>query len=192
MLGMMLCIPNAFATSTTNLLITDGNNHRVIEVDPITHNVIWQYGQSGVIGSGTNQLGYPCDAAKLMNGNVLIVDSSNSRVIEVRPEGVSGGTIVWQYGQTGVAGSEVNQLGFHCEAIRLANGNTMIADSGNHRVIEVKTTDYLNFTASSIIWQQGQTGVYGSGWNQLYSPRDVEEIRQGILNQAIVDRLLRN
>ncbi|MFH1963653.1 MAG: hypothetical protein ABIJ30_12435, partial [bacterium] len=50
MLGMMLCIPNAFATSTTNLLITDGNNHRVIEVDPITHNVIWQYGQSGVIG----------------------------------------------------------------------------------------------------------------------------------------------
>ena len=102
LMGIMMLVLGitqfAYATTTTNLLITDLANSRVIEVDPITHNVIWQYGQTGVYGTGTNQLSNPYEAAILRNGNILIADGSNSRVIEVRPTGTSGGTIVWQYG----------------------------------------------------------------------------------------------
>ncbi len=328
MLGLVVCLPKfADATPTTNLLIADESNHRMIEVDPITHNVIWQYGQTGVAGSRTNQLNLPHEATKLKNGNVLIVDSFNQRVIEVQPTGTSGGTIVYQYGQTGISGIGPNQLGvsmdvqklsngnilivdgsYHRvleiqptppaggsivweystgpglpfeaerlldgstliaiyggagkvirvtgnppttiwsydvdgnkdatqlingnilivnsdnhyvrevqpigtsggtivwqygqegipgsgtnrlrdpqEAIRLANGNTMIVDGYNHRVIEVKTSDYPNFTADSIVWQQGITGMWGGIWNLLYHPVDVEEIWQGILNQVLVE-----
>lgn len=167
-------------------LLTSDSSHEVIRITGSPSTTIWYYGQYGSPGSGTNQLNLPRDAIQLVNGNILITDSGNHRVIEVQPTGTSGGTIVWQYGQTGVSGSGVNQLYFPHEAIRLANGNTMIADRGNYRVIEVKTDDYPHWTSSSIVWQQGQTGVSGSGWNQLGDPCDVEEIWQGVLNQVIV------
>ncbi|MEK9148751.1 MAG: hypothetical protein AAB267_01750, partial [Candidatus Desantisbacteria bacterium] len=268
-----------------NVLTADTSNCRVIEVQPTGTSggtIVWQYGQTGVIGSGPNQLNTPLDVKKLDNGNVLIADDQNSRVIEVQPTGTSGGTIVWQYspignpieaerlpdgstliarygarqiirvagdpsvivwsytpedswgpynmesyghadvapltngnilitgqyashvielqptgtnggtvvwkyGQTGVSGSGTSQLNFPYEAIRLVNGNTMIVDSGNQRVIEVKTSDYPGWTAASIVWQQGQTGVSGSGWNQLNFPRDIEEISRGIFNQVVVE-----
>lgn len=167
-------------------LLTSDQYHEVIRITGSPSTTIWYYGQYGSPGSGTNQLNLPVDAIQLVNGNILITDRDNHRVIEVQPTGTSGGTIVWQYGQTGVLGSGVNQLRFPQEAIRLANGNTMIVDLFNHRVIEVKTDDYPHWTSSSIVWQQGQTGVPGSGWNQLEGPYDVEEIWQGVLNQVIV------
>lgn len=45
----------ALATPTTNTLIADTNNHRVIEVAP-DKSIIWQYGKTGVNGSGIDQL----------------------------------------------------------------------------------------------------------------------------------------
>jgi len=46
-------------------------------------------------------------------------------------------TIVWQYGQTGVAGNLFNQLNSPNSAELLANGHILIADENNNRVIEV-------------------------------------------------------
>lgn len=156
--GMMLSVSQmADATSTTNLLITDTLNRRIIEVNPLTHNIVWQYGQTGVWGTGTNQLSYPYEAIKLINGNVLIADTeSNHRVIEVQPAGTSGGTIVWQYGQTGVSGSGTNQLNYPDDVQKLDNGNVLIVDPNNSRVIEVQPT-YP--TGGSIVWQYNGTSA---------------------------------
>lgn len=165
---------------TDTYLITDYGNHRVIEVQatgPSGGNIIWQYGLTGSYGFRPNELNYPTDANRLICNTILISDWRNQRVIEVQPTGTFGGTIVWECSPaTGLT------LNGPREAIRMSNWNTLIVDSNAHRVIEVKTGDYPNFATASIVWQQGQTGVAGSGTNQLYSPVDVEEL--GIVNIA--------
>jgi len=121
-----------------NTLIADYRNHRVIEVNP-SREIIWQYG-TGIpdeYGSGVNELNFPTDAERLSNGDTLIVDAMNDRVIAVRtsdydPVRANNGfitrSIVWEY-----------ESNYPADAERLSNGNTLIAEAGNNRVIEVLT-----------------------------------------------------
>ena len=126
-------------------------------------------------------------ARRLPNGNTLIVDRRADFVIEVTP----AKRTVWRYGAMPDSlrpGSLVDP--FYAE--RLANGNTLIVDDrGGRRVIEVRTSDYdagapgLGYTADSIVWQYGQDGVAGIGWNQLASPRCAQRLPNG--NTVITD-----
>jgi hypothetical protein len=109
--------------------------------------ITWQYGMAGVPGAGANQLSAPVGVQMLSTGNVLITDQGNNRIIEVTPKGASGGTIVWQFPPLADA-SSAQALNSPNSAQRLANGNTLIADENNSRVIEVDTT-----TSGKIIWQ---------------------------------------
>lgn len=87
-IGLMIAIPSLTqATPGANVLITDNPNHQVIEVDPLTGNVVWEYG-------GTGTLNYPNEAIPLTNGNILIADTYNRRVIEVTSDTKQ---IVWSY-----------------------------------------------------------------------------------------------
>jgi len=95
--------------------------------------VIWQYGTSGANGSGDNQLNGPIMAFSLANGNVMIADRGNHRVIEVD----RNRQIIWQYGTSGASGSGDNQLSYPWVAFTLANGKMLIANYDDHRVIEV-------------------------------------------------------
>jgi outer membrane protein assembly factor BamB len=117
-------------------------DNRVMLVDS-NGKIVWQYGKFGVTGFGAGQLNTPVQNTYLPSGNVLITDQGNARIIEVRP---LDNTIVWQYGQNGVAGNGPNQLNSPNAAELLANGHILIADENNNRVIEVTHT-----TPSSII-----------------------------------------
>ena len=104
--------------------------------------IVWRYGQFGVTGSGPNELSVPVQDTFLPNGDVLITDQSNERIIEVKPSKTGvGGTIVWQYGTTGVAANpadpEANQLNNPNSAELLPNGHVLIADENDNRAIEV-------------------------------------------------------
>jgi outer membrane protein assembly factor BamB len=119
-------------------------DNRVILVDD-EGNILWQYGQAGVTGSGRNELNTPVFAVKLPNGpHYLIADQGNQRIIEVN----HGKQIVWQYGTTGVPGSGPNQLNNPNSAELLSNGDVLIADESNNRVIEVNH-------AKQIVWHYG-------------------------------------
>ena len=98
-----------------NLLITDRNNDRVIEVDPAGQ-VMWSY----------EQLTRPHNADRITNGNTMIANSEENQVIEVN----ASGEIVWSFG----AG---DALDWPRDADRLQNGNTLITDSRGNRVLEV-------------------------------------------------------
>ncbi len=111
-------------------------DNRVILVDQ-NDNIVWQYGQFGVTGFGPNQLNTPVANIALPNGHIVITDQGNQRVIEVRP---SDNTIVWQYGQNGVAGNSTNQLNIPNAAELLPNGHILISDENNNRAIEVTHT----------------------------------------------------
>jgi outer membrane protein assembly factor BamB len=126
-------------------------DNRTIVVDQ-TGNIVWQYGQAGVTGSGPNQLNVPVFAIQLPNHNIMIVDQGNNRVIEV---GKSTKPIVWSYPTAAGVGSLNNPNSVEL----LTNGNVLIADENNNRVIEVTR-------AGQIVWQ------YGSGDPAITLPLD--------------------
>jgi len=109
-------------------------DNRVILVDP-RGNIIWQYGQFGVTGSGPNQLNTPVANTYLPqpdhDDHILITDQGNGRIIEVRR---SDNAIVWEY--DGLNGPNSAEL--------LANGNILISDQSNNQALEVTHTTPSN------------------------------------------------
>ncbi|MBV8159272.1 MAG: hypothetical protein JO278_16545, partial [Dyella sp.] len=188
-----------------HVLITDQGNQRIILVN-LGHQIVWQYGTTGVPGNGANQLSNPNSAELLENGHVLISDESNNRVIEI----TTGLNIV----KTFTAQGSVSGAAF---ASRLPNGDTLITDSNNNRIVEVNGNDqvvwqYITNTlpgsnpsplptravrlrngntlisdqfnnrvieitkAGKIVFQQGALNVPGRGFNQLNGPYDAKVI----------------
>jgi hypothetical protein len=112
-------------------------DNRVIVVDQ-SGQILWQYGQAGVNGSGPNELNVPVFAIELPNHDFLIVDQGNNRVIEVN----MAKQVVWSYGPTSGPGA----LNSPNSAELLSNGHILIADENNNRVIEINR-------AGQIVWQ---------------------------------------
>lgn len=110
-------------------------DNRVMLVDE-EGNIIWQYGQFGVSGSGPNELNAPVQATFTPDQTVYITDQSNERVILVD----QNDNILWQYGTTGVSGNGFDELNNPNSAELLKNGDVLIADENNNRVIEVNQT----------------------------------------------------
>lgn len=126
---------SAFKITEDTVLIADTNNNRIIIVkrgglnySPL-HTIEWNYGECG-----GNELSKPSYAEMLSNGNVLITDKNNHRIIEVNKEK----EIIWQYGQTGISGKEDGLLSSPERAKKLPDGSILIIDSGNNRVLTVK------------------------------------------------------
>jgi hypothetical protein len=112
-----------------HVLITDQGNERIIEVD-LNKNIVWQYGTTGVVGNGPNQLSNPNSAELLENGHILIADENNNRAIEVD----RALNIIHTY----TAGGTVSGVAF---ASRLENGDTLLTDSNDSRIVEVDKND---------------------------------------------------
>lgn len=161
-------------------LITDTNNHRVVEVDQ-NRSITWQYGTvavkddiwdhrvAGIRGSGNNKLNFPLSAERLRNGNTLIAEGDNQRVVEVSP----GGEVVWSF-----RAYDLNAPFYPVQVHRLDNGNTLIVDWASHRVIEISRKKEL-------VWQYGRTGISGSGPGELNYPADAVRLQNG--NTLITD-----
>jgi len=132
-------------------------DNRVILVDR-SGNIVWQYGQFGVAGSGPDQLNVPVQNTWLPNRHVLITDQANERIIEVD---VATKAIVWQYGTTGVSGNGPNELNNPNCAELLENGHILICDENNNRALEVVRSFPLG---GDIVWQ------YGSGDPNINEP----------------------
>ncbi|QZP37237.1 aryl-sulfate sulfotransferase [Halobaculum magnesiiphilum] len=96
------------------ILVADSENDRVVEYERRDGEwvEVWEV--------GTGQLSWPRDADRLPNGNTLITDSLNHRVIEVTPQG----EIVWEYYATW-GPYDAERIGTGAES----NGPTM-ADQG--------------------------------------------------------------
>ena len=66
-------------------------------IDVASKVVIWTYGVGGRRGAVPGLLDYPDDAYQLPNGNVVVADIRNCRVLEIGPDK----RIIRQYGKTG-------------------------------------------------------------------------------------------
>ena len=123
-------------------------DNRVIVVNQ-QGQIVWQYGQAGVTGDGPNQLNVPVFAIQLPSRNILIVDQSNNRVIEVDR---TTKQVVWSYGPKSGPGALNNPN----SAELLPNGNILIGDENNNRVIEITRV-------GTIVWQYNQ-GLSGAAF----------------------------
>lgn len=90
-------------------------NGSILVADWVSPGHIYLFGPAGHVRwnftpTGANQLNHPSSAQLLSNGDVLICDDHNDRMIVVQPTGPTSGKIVWQYGQTGIAGTAPGQL----------------------------------------------------------------------------------
>ena len=78
-------------------------------------------------------------------GTLLVADSENDRVVEVRPNG----SIAWKFGGSGL-------LSWPRDADRLPNGNTLITDTYNNRVIEVTPEGEVVWEHSVSVQEDGK------------------------------------
>jgi plastocyanin len=161
-----------------NLLITDQFNNRVVEVNPLTNQVVWSFGSGNgsVCNPGPGSIIGPNDAERLAGGLTLMAGTGNpagfppvaacvdNRVIIVNQQG----NITWQYGQAGVTGAGPDELSVPVFAVQLPNGNILITDQGNNRVIEVNST-------KQIVWSYGPA----SGPGALKNPNSAELLTNG-------------
>jgi len=178
-----LCLP-VFAkdhyNKPGNIVIADQFNNRVIEVDPNTNEILWTFGDGSWIAGPTSVVA-PNDAERIGAFNLIAGTGAPPGSEPNCPNGCPDnrvmivnhlGNIVWQYGQAGVTGSGFDQLNTPVQNTYLPNGDILITDQANERVIEVKR-------AKQIVWQHGQTGVAGSKFNQLNNPNSAELLDNG-------------
>jgi hypothetical protein len=131
--------PDLVATSsiyaTTNVMVSLRHQNTIAIFDWTQKRLLWAWGQGHVMG--------PHDATPLRTGNVLIFDNGLgrgwSRVIELDPRSRK---IVWEYKADPPEDFYTLARG---SAQRLANGNTLIAESDKGRIFEVTR-------AGEIVW----------------------------------------
>jgi hypothetical protein len=174
--GSMDFVHSAVMTTRGNILISDTNNNRVIEVDPRTCRVVFNTDKLGPHGHGFlgrgrlsdgSQLLYPNDAEEIPNGHYLISSRLNDTVFEIDRHG----HVFWKcHSFLNLQGKPDHLHGQHAPH-RLPNGDTIISDSDDARIIIV------NRNCTRMVWEY--TGHPPYGHQPLEWPRDGEVMANG-------------
>jgi hypothetical protein len=151
--------------SSPTILIADDdpNAPRVVEVTFVPGSqpsLVWSYGTS--YGTGPGQLEGPTDVERESDGSTLIADPASDRVIRVAPGAASP---EWSYGVPGAAGADDGYLDGAMGACVESNGDVVIADTGNGRILEVNGAD-------DVVWRSKQ--LVGTVPPALARPRVAE------------------
>ncbi len=155
---------DASALGGYNVLIADRGNNRVLLVSP-QKQILWEYRLEGFPpGSGAD------DAFFADDGKSVIVNLEHQQVIQIID--VATKTVVWQYGTAGRKGSRSGLLDFPDDAYKLPNGDVIVADIRNCRVIEISPD-------KRIVRQAGVTGRCWGGSNTLASPNGDKPLPNG-------------
>ena len=133
-------------------LVSLRNFDQVVKVDRETGDVVWRLGRDGAHETLNEQ--HNPDLLTGPDGapTVLVADSENDRIVEYRRED-GAWTRTWTL---------ATNMSWPRDADRLPNGNTLVTDSLNHRVIEVTPT-------GEVVWE------YRATWG----PYDAERVGTG-------------
>ncbi len=98
----------------------DETHQTIVRIDIATGRVIWTYGRYGRAGSAIGELHTPDDAYPLANGDVIVADIENCRILEIAPNHA----VVHQWGRTGVC------IDHPPTTFARPNGDTPLPDGG--------------------------------------------------------------
>lgn len=141
--------PRHFGSPNGAFPMTDGG-YVVTEINgdwangiSLSGHVQWSTHPPGVL--------YPSDTTQVYPGRYLTSDYSNpGQVVEFTP----GGRLLWRFGG-------LNQPSL---ALPMANGNILVNDDFNQRIIVINPAD------NRIVWQYGHTGIAGRSPGYLNDP----------------------
>lgn len=159
--GYLYWTNNAVPLSNGTTLITDGAppglSQRVLDVNPAGH-IVWQIKLPAAIH-------YPSDAMPVGPGLYALADYHTPAGLYVVNQ---KGRIVWSYHVTSGPG----ELRHASSINRLPNGNFLVSDDHNNRVVVIDPVTHR------IVWQYGTTGVPGSGPDHLMGNTDAKAVGQ--------------
>lgn len=118
---------------TSEILIADTGKDRLLHVsipDSSSDNyqIEWEWGQ-GILSE-------PADV-EVSEDTFVIADKGNNRVLIVQPVGQDSATVLYQFPQPNTQPGDDTYLNAPEDVQVLSNGNLLIADTGNRRLIEV-------------------------------------------------------
>lgn len=145
--------PNgAFPMTNGHYIVTEINGDWADELSLRSQKIYFSTNPPGV--------SYPSDTNQVGPNLFLTADYSNPGQVE---EFNSAGQLVWRYRPTGA--QALNQPSL---ALPLPNGDVILNDDHNHRVIVV------NPKTNQVVWQYGHTGVPGAAPGYLNKPDGVD------------------
>lgn len=125
---------DAFFTDHGNQIITNLEHGQFIEkIDIAKRKPVWQYGHLGYPGHLDGKLYFPDDAYQMPNGNVIVADIRNCRIISISPDK----QITRQAGQTGNCSGTAGTLRSPNGDTPLSNGNMLVSEIQNHTLTEL-------------------------------------------------------
>ncbi|MHA1310349.1 MAG: aryl-sulfate sulfotransferase [Candidatus Helarchaeota archaeon] len=182
-----------YMNNSNTVLIVDTNNDRVIEVAINNKSIVWEWNardfnwtkylpaskQNNYIQNPTpHDWTHINDIDYIPNRNSLLLSLRNfDMIIEVAHNSTKN--VLWYFGQTG----NYLLLNHQHNPEILSNGNILVADSGNNRIVEI------NYTTKSEIWSWNNHG-------NLRWPRDCDYISSGkykgcyLITDSINNRIL--
>lgn len=85
--GQSFRVPDdAFFTPDGRYILATQEDDFVISlIDVATHRIVWRYGTPGVPGSGPDHLDNPDDAMMMPDGDIIVADIKNCRLLILRP-----------------------------------------------------------------------------------------------------------
>lgn len=140
-----------------SIVVNEENNEVVVRLAFPSGRLEWSYGHPGIAGSSSGYLHEPDDAYLLKNGQVVVADAQNCRVVLLS----SSGTVVQQIGTTGVC---VHQPP---AALGLPNGDTPLPD-GNLLISEINGSWVSEYSLQGrLVWTVQLPIAYPSDPQQI-------------------------
>ena len=159
-----------------NVLVADRGNNRILLISP-DKQILWQYDFVGLPRSAGAD-----DAFFADDGKSVIVNLEHSQVIQIID--FASKQVTWEYGQLGKRGSKDGLLNFPDDAYKLPNGDVIVADIRNCRILEISPD-------KKIVRQAGVTGRCGARAPLLASPNGDTPLPNGhVLISTINDHSL--
>jgi len=125
-----------------SIVASEEGKQVIVRIDIATQQIVWEYGTYGVAGSGPGQLSHPDDAYPLANGNILVADIRNCRILEIAPSK----DIVQQWGTTGVCKDQPpTYLGHPNGDTPLPDGGMLVTEINRSRVVRLSATGDVVF-----------------------------------------------
>jgi sugar lactone lactonase YvrE len=131
-----------FAPDGKTIVANDESRHVIYRIDIATRKVIWSYGHYQTKGSAKGYLNTPDDAYPLADGDIVVADINNCRVLQIAPNK----SIVHQWGTTGRCSNHAPQM------YDAPNGDTPLPDGGmlitvihGSRVVRLSATGKVVF-----------------------------------------------
>lgn len=144
-----------FLPQRQEVLICETGKNRLIAVNMATNAITWPF------DGDTDKFSSPVDVeVDPQNPNVyLVTDKDNHRVVLVQRNDPAGGQIIFHFGNKGQPGADSTSLNLPIDADFVQdtvdpsrNGNILIADAGNSRLIEVTRAGKIVYTfAQSLV-----------------------------------------